>query len=94
MLYPVLIRAEDTGFSATVPDLPGCTVEGMAMEEVEAKIPEAAARRILAIQEEGLPVPPPAGIESRLSRESYRPGTWILVDIDVPANPVKRVDDD
>jgi len=47
------------GYSAYVPDLPGCVATGANFEEVEEQIKEAIAFHIEGLREEGLPVPIP-----------------------------------
>jgi len=45
------------GFSAYVPDLPGCTSAGETKEEVELNIIEAIKLHLEVLQEEGLEIP-------------------------------------
>ena len=58
--YAIIIeKAADGGFSAYVPDLPGCVGMGATHEEVMDNIAEAIQFHIEGLKEEGLPVPPP-----------------------------------
>lgn len=43
MRYAVVIEPAGSGFSAYVPDLPGCIATGTTMAETERRIAEAAA---------------------------------------------------
>jgi predicted RNase H-like HicB family nuclease len=47
------------GFSAYVPDLPGCVAVGHSPAETEQAIREAIALHLDGLREDGLPVPPP-----------------------------------
>ena len=62
--YPVVIApltAEDGGgFSATVPDLPGCTSDGETPEEAILKVQDAIAAWIEAPHDLGRTIPRPS----------------------------------
>lgn len=62
--YPVIIaplsREDGGGFSATVPDLPGCMSDGETPEEAVTNVQDAIAVWIEAAQELGRPVPKPS----------------------------------
>jgi predicted RNase H-like HicB family nuclease len=55
--YLVLYERSADGFSAYVPDLPGCTSAGETKEEVELNIIEAIKLHLEVLQEEGLEIP-------------------------------------
>ena len=60
MEYVVVIeRAGDGGFSAYVPDLPGCVACGDTVEETTARIREAVALHVESLRAHGEPVPKP-----------------------------------
>jgi predicted RNase H-like HicB family nuclease len=59
MRYVVVYEKTPDGWSAYVPDLPGCVAAGDSRDEVEALIREAVAMHIEALREEGSPVPQP-----------------------------------
>ncbi len=59
MRYAVVIEKTSTGYSAFVPDLPGCVATGATPEETEAAIAEAIRFHIEGLQTDGDPVPPP-----------------------------------
>ena len=62
--FPVIIAPlsgeEGGGFSATVPDLPGCMSDGETPEQAIANVQDAIAVWIEAAQELGRPVPRPS----------------------------------
>jgi predicted RNase H-like HicB family nuclease len=55
----VIEKADDGGFWAYLPDLPGCTTRGETMEEVEALLPEAVEMYLQYYRERGLSAPLP-----------------------------------
>ena len=59
MKYAVLFEKTETGYSAYVPDLPGCIACGDSLEETEHLIKEAIELYIEALQESGQSVPEP-----------------------------------
>jgi predicted RNase H-like HicB family nuclease len=67
MKYTVVIEKTGTGYSAYVPDLPGCVSVGRTREEMDRNIREAielysiSRRRTAAdeLREQGAPAPPP-----------------------------------
>lgn len=58
MRYAVVIEPAGSGFSAYVPDLPGCIATGATMAETERRIAEAMAFHLEGLRADGLPVPP------------------------------------
>jgi predicted RNase H-like HicB family nuclease len=62
----VFERAEDGGFGAWAPDLPGCFAVGATREECERVMREAIAFHIEGLREFGEPVPPPAAVDATL----------------------------
>ncbi len=59
MKYAAIIEKTDNGYSAYVPDLPGCVAAGDTTEEVESLIREAAVLHVDMLRELGDPVPDP-----------------------------------
>lgn len=55
--YAVVIETTGTGYSAYVPDLPGCIATGADLEEVERNIREAIEFHLDGLREDGLPAP-------------------------------------
>lgn len=54
------------GYGAYVPDLPGCAAVGETYAEVAELIEEAIKFHIEGLLEEGLEIPEPTSIESKL----------------------------
>jgi predicted RNase H-like HicB family nuclease len=63
--YLIIIETTSKGFSAYVPDLPGCIATGSTKKQVEQNIFEAVQFHLEGLQEEGLPIP-----ESRSEAET------------------------
>jgi predicted RNase H-like HicB family nuclease len=57
--YPVIIEKTGSGFSAYVPDLPGCVAFGETRAETEQQIREGIAFHIRGMRQEGLSIPEP-----------------------------------
>jgi len=53
----VLEREADGGFSAWVPDLPGCASQGDTHDEALANVREAIACHLEGLRADGLPLP-------------------------------------
>ena len=60
MKYVVVYEETTTGFSAYVPDLPGCVAAGETRERTERLIREAIAFHIEGMRLEHLPIPEPS----------------------------------
>ncbi len=60
MRYAIVIEQSEGGFSAYVPDLPGCVAAGGTMVEVEELIREAIVFHLEGLREDGELVPPPS----------------------------------
>lgn len=60
MRYLVIIEKTNDGFSAHVPDLPGCITVGDTKEEVEQLIQEAIVFHLEGMKEDGLEIPQPS----------------------------------
>ena len=59
MTYAVVIEKTGNGYSAYVPDLPGCIAAGDTREETETLIQEAVTSHLEMLRESGEPVPEP-----------------------------------
>jgi len=55
----VIERADDGGYWAYLPDLPGCTTAGESPEEVERQLPAAVDLYLQYFRERSLPAPTP-----------------------------------
>ncbi|HEY6344020.1 MAG TPA: type II toxin-antitoxin system HicB family antitoxin [Bryobacteraceae bacterium] len=59
MKYTVVIEKTGTGYSAYVPDLPGCVSVGRTREEMDRNIREAVELYLDELREQGAPAPLP-----------------------------------
>ena len=59
MKYVVVYEETPTGYSAYVPDLPGCVAAGETRQETEGLIREAIAFHLKGLREFGEPIPEP-----------------------------------
>jgi predicted RNase H-like HicB family nuclease len=59
MRYGYVIEKTKTGFSAYVPDLPGCIATGKTKELVQRRIREAVDIHLKSMIEDGDPIPEP-----------------------------------
>lgn len=62
MRYLVVIEKGVNSFGAYIPDLPGCAVVGETREEALQLIREAVELHVLAMREQGAPLPEPASL--------------------------------
>ena len=60
MHYLVVIEPTATGFSAYLPDLPGCVATGATEQEVEHEMRGATEFHVEGLKLEGFPVPGPS----------------------------------
>jgi predicted RNase H-like HicB family nuclease len=61
--YPILIAPTPTGFSAHVPDLPGCIATGPTVEIVKERMARAIEMHLAAMCEDGDEIPEPSLVE-------------------------------
>jgi predicted RNase H-like HicB family nuclease len=62
MKYAVLFEKTDTGYSAYVPDLPGCIAAGDTLEETAQLMREAIGFHLAGMREDGDAIPEPRTI--------------------------------
>jgi predicted RNase H-like HicB family nuclease len=55
--YLVIYEKTGTGYSAYIPDLPGCIASGATKKQVEENIYEAIKFHLEGLREEGLEIP-------------------------------------
>ena len=55
--YLVIYEKTETGYSAYIPDLPGCVATGATKKQVEENIYEAMKFHLEGLREEGIPLP-------------------------------------
>ena len=58
----VIERADDGGYGAWAPDLPGCVALGDTIEDAEHQMRKAIAFHLEGLREQGEPVPPPTAV--------------------------------
>ena len=58
MRYAVVVEKTETGYSAYVPDLPGCVSVGRTRDEMDRNIREAMELYIDELLDQGAPIPP------------------------------------
>ncbi len=58
--YLAVYEHDNDGWSAYIPDLPGCVSTGASRDEAEQGIREAVALHVDGLRAEGLPVPAPS----------------------------------
>jgi predicted RNase H-like HicB family nuclease len=57
--YLVITEKTNTGYSAYVPDLPGCITVGLTKKDIELNIQEAILLHLEGMQEDGADIPIP-----------------------------------
>jgi predicted RNase H-like HicB family nuclease len=62
MKYAVIYEKTSTGYSAYVPDLPGCVAAGSSLELVTELMREAIEMHIESMREDGDPIPLPTTV--------------------------------
>lgn len=60
MRYAIVIETAGAGYSAYVPDLPGCVATGATLADTEGAIREAIEFHLEGLREDGSPIPPPS----------------------------------
>lgn len=65
--YLVLIEKSRTGYSAYVPDLPGCVAAATTIEQTEELIRGAIKMHLEGMREDGTVAPEPTTIARRVS---------------------------
>jgi len=58
----VIERADDGGYGAWAPDLPGCVALGDTIEDAEHQMREAIAFHLEGLRDQGEPVPVPTAV--------------------------------
>jgi len=61
--YAIAIAKTRTGFSAHVPDLPGCIATGRTVLEVKKRMAKAVEMHLAAMREDGEEIPEPSRFE-------------------------------
>lgn len=58
----VIEQADDGGYGAWAPDLPGCVALGVTIEDAEQQMREAIAFHLEGLREQGEPIPAPTAV--------------------------------
>jgi len=86
MLFPVVVhKDENSDYSVTIPDMPGCFTAGETLEEAIENIQEAAECHYM--DEAELPVA--SSLELYVKDPAYAGGMWVMVNIDLAKLRVK-----
>lgn len=65
--YAIVFEPSSTGYSAYVPDLPGCVAFGATIEDTTECMRTSIRLYIEALLEDGSPIPEPATVVMELS---------------------------
>jgi predicted RNase H-like HicB family nuclease len=77
--YAIIIeRAEDGGYGAWCPDLPGCVALADTPEQTIAEMAEAVQFHLEGMRADGLPIPHPTTVAATVSGRSGPP-RWLDV---------------
>ena len=84
-IYPVCIYPGDvSGYTVTVPDLPGCVTEGETIAEALEQAVDVASGWVLDELEDGKKAPAPSAVES-VKADEYEGGFVSVVMLDIDA---------
>ena len=64
--YAVIYEPTSTGYSAYVPDLPGCIATGRTLEQTRKRMLQAIDAHLRAMREDGDPIPEPSYVAGKL----------------------------
>ncbi len=62
MRYAIVIEKAGEGYSAYVPDLPGCVATGGTVDEARANIRAAVVMHLEGMREDGEAIPAPSAV--------------------------------
>lgn len=65
--YVAVVEPDEDGWTASVPDLPGCFSDGATLEEAQVGIKEAVRLWLETAREKGWAVPPPKTTTLRIA---------------------------
>lgn len=82
MRFPVVIRRTGTGYSADVPDLPGCVATGTTVEQTRERMAEAIEMHLDLLFKAGESPPTPShSVEFSVDEEGGEEFlTWVEAD--------------
>ena len=92
MRYIVMIRRTRTGYSADVPDLPGCIATGLTVEHTRQQMAEAIEGHLEVMRESGETIPSPTprlefAVDEDMDEEFC---TWVDAELSEPVSPHGR----
>jgi predicted RNase H-like HicB family nuclease len=64
--YAVIYAKTGTGYSAHVPDLPGCIAAGRTLTATQKRMREALAMHVRGMREDGIPIPRPTTLAEQV----------------------------
>jgi predicted RNase H-like HicB family nuclease len=64
--YAVIYAKTGTGYSAHVPDLPGCIATGSTLAATQKRMREALALHLRGMREDGIPIPRPTTLAEQV----------------------------
>jgi predicted RNase H-like HicB family nuclease len=70
--HAVVIERAGTGYSAYVPDLPGCVATGRTLATIQSRIRTAMAMHLVGMREDGITVPKPSARAAYISAQAPR----------------------
>lgn len=84
LTYPVCLYPNDSGYTAIVPDLPGCVTEGGSLSDAIFMASDAASLWVLDELESGK-TPPKASDPQKIKADEYPGGIVSVVLLDMDA---------
>jgi predicted RNase H-like HicB family nuclease len=67
MKYVVIYEKTATGYSAYIPDLPGCVAAASSIEDTESLMRGAIEMHLAGMREDGDSIPPPTTVANYIS---------------------------
>lgn len=71
MKYAVIYEKTRTGYSAYVPDLPGCIATGRTLDLTKRRMEKAIKMHLAAMYADGDPIPEPTTVAERIEAPRY-----------------------
>jgi predicted RNase H-like HicB family nuclease len=88
----VVHKEPDSIFGVSFPDFPGCVAGGETLQDAHDSANEALELHIQGMIEDGDPIPKPCSFEEAQEHvSSHEAVAFLLVEIDGPEIPLKRV---
>ena len=71
MKYVVVYERTGTGYSAYVPDLPGCIATGRTLDLTRKRMEKAVEMHLSAMRADGDPIPVPTTVANQIKAPAY-----------------------